>query len=214
MCCLFGNNQNQNCCCNRTVYVRGPIGPTGATGARGPQGPQGPVGPIGPTGATGATGAVGPQGPIGPVGATGATGPQGPVGATGATGPQGPAGLSDAVYASSTVATVASGAIIPITLTTASPTTTMSVANNAVSVSEAGTYLVSYFYQNQTEDVDASISLYLNGVAIPNEVLTDESSTSKTILLSLSANDAIALYNTSETDATIDSASITVVKIA
>ena len=248
MCCLFGNNyNNRNCCCNRNVYIRGPIGPTGATGARGPQGPQGPVGPIGPTGATGATGAIGPQGPTGatgatgpqgPVGATGAIGPQGPAGATGAIGPQGPAGpvgpqgpqgetgatgpqgpagpagSSDAIYASSALTTVESGAIIPLALTTASPASTMSVVDNAVTVADAGTYLVSYFYQNEPEKQNASVSLYLNGAPVANEVLLDESSASRTILLDLAAGDAIAIYNTSATATDFASASITAVKIA
>ena len=236
MCCLFGNNyNNRNCCCNRNVYIRGPIGPTGATGARGPQGPQGPVGPIGPTGATGATGAIGPQGPAGatgatgpqgPVGATGAIGPQGPAGPvgpqgpqgeTGATGPQGPAGpagSSDAIYASAPLTTVASNAIIPLALTTASPVSTMSVVDNAVTVADAGTYLVSYFYQNEPEKQNASVSLYLNGAPVANEVLSDESSASRTILLDLAAGDAIAIYNTSATATDFASASITAVKIA
>lgn len=212
MCCLFGNNyNNRNCCCNRNVYIRGPIGPTGATGARGPQGPQGPVGPIGPTGATGATG---PQGPVGATGAIGPQGPAGPVGATGPQGPAGPAGSSDAIYASSALTTVESGAIIPLALTTASPASTMSLVDNAVNVTEAGTYLVSYFYQNEPEKQNASVSLYLNGAPVANEVLSDESSASRTILLNLAAGDAIAIYNTSTTATDFASASITAVKIA
>jgi len=217
------------------VGPQGPQGPVGATGAIGPQGPQGPVGatgaigpqgpigPVGATGATGATGAVGPQGPIGPTGAigpqgpVGPQGPQGPVGATGATGPQGPAGLSDALYASSTTATVGSGAIIPIALNASSPATTITVADNEVIVTETGTYLVSYFADGSTAGGSFDTSLYLNDVAIANETLSftsGEGSSSKTILLSLSANDGISIYNTSATEATLSGASITIVKIA
>jgi hypothetical protein len=90
----------------------------------------------------------------------------------------------------------------------------MTVANNEITVSEAGTYLVSYFYENTALDTDTEISLYLNDTAITGEVLTDQDSANKTILLNLDAGDSIALYNTSATDAAIDSASITVVKIA
>lgn len=243
MCCLFSNNQN-SCNCNRNGFnsccrgPRGPIGPTGATGARGPIGPQGPVGPIGPTGATGATGAVGPQGPIGLTGATGATGPvgpqgpqgavgpQGPIGLTGATGatgpvgpqgPQGPAGSSDAIYASVGTAVVASGAIIPLTLTAVSPATTMTVVNNAVSITEAGTYLVSYFVDGSVPADDFITSLYLNNALISEENLVQSNSAgvaSKTILLNLAEGDTLSLYNTSATEATLSGASITAVKIA
>lgn len=237
MCCSFGNNCNcnrNNNCPNR-IIIRGPQGPAGPSGARGPQGPQGPVGPIGPTGATGATGATGPQGPVGATGATGAVGPQGPVGpigpqgpvgptgatgATGATGPQGPAGTSDAVYARSGNTTVATGAIVPITLDTASPTTTMTVTANAVNVSEAGTYLVSYFADATSESQDLSTTLYINGVATTDEVLSFSDGNvsnklgSKTILLTLPANSTLALYNTSSGTASYIDASLTVLKIA
>ncbi|MBQ3493505.1 MAG: hypothetical protein IJA88_05290 [Clostridia bacterium] len=199
------------------IGPQGPIGPVGATGATGATGAVGPQGPIGPTGAIGPQGPVGPQGPQGPVGATGATGPQGPVGPTGATGPQGPAGLSDALYASSTTATVGSGALIPITLNASSPATTMTVADNEVIVTDAGTYLVSYFADGSTAGGSFDTSLYLNDVAIANETLSftsGEGSSSKTILLNLSANDGISIYNTSATEATLSSASITIVKIA
>ena len=227
MCCLFGNN-NCNHCCNRcnNFVARGPVGPTGATGARGPIGPQGPVGPIGPQGPVGATGAIGPQGPVGatgatgpqgPVGATGATGPQGPVGATGPIGPQGPAGASDAIYAISTTATIPADSIIPLTLNTESPESTMTVVDNTITVTEDGTYLVSYFVDGSSTTGSFDISLYLNGSALPNESITltsGEGAAGKTILLTLSAEDDISLYNTSAVDANISNASITAVKIA
>ena len=224
MCCFFNNNR---CDCNRNpVVIRGPIGPTGASGARGPIGPQGATGPVGPQGPAGPTGAIGPQGPVG---ATGATGPQGPVGATGATGPQGPvgpqgpigatgpAGSSDGLYAISGTVVVGAGAIIPITETTSSPTTTVTVANNEVILNEAGTYLVSY-YSAGSVPTDAFVtSLYLNGGALTNESLpqTDGSGAgSKTILVSATAGDSLSLYNTSTEEATLSNASITVLKIA
>lgn len=201
---------------------QGPIGPTGATGATGATGPVGPQGPVGATGATGAVGPIGPQGPIGPAGATGATGPQGPVGpagATGATGPQGPvgpAGTNDAVYAVATAATIAAGGIIPITLSAATADTTMTVTDNAVNVTEAGTYLVSYSTDGSVATGDFITSLYLNGAAVANESLNvgTDGTASKTILLNLAAGDSLALYNTSATVATLDNAGLTVLKLA
>ena len=200
---LFG----RRCCNNNPIIIRGPVGPTGATGARGPIGPQGPVG---------ATGATGPQGPVG---ATGATGPQGPVGATGATGPQGPAGTNDAVYASSGTETVASGSIIPLSLDTATADTTMSVSSNAINVTETGVYLVSYFANGSAGETSSfSITLYQNGSALTGETitLTDEEggAVSKTILVNANAGDTLAIYNSSNTTATLLGASITALKLA
>lgn len=231
MCCRFGcgGNCNRNCNCNNNVIWRGPIGPQGATGPRGPIGPQGPTGPVGPTGATGATGAVGPAGPIGPIGPTGATGavgpqgpigpvgPQGPVGATGATGPQGPSGTNDAIYANAGTQVVATNSVIPLAFNTASTDNTMTVAGGGVTVSEAGTYLVSYFANGSVDTGTFSVALYLNGSAITNDniVFTDSvGAGSKTVLINLDANDNVSVYNTSLTDATLSGASLTVLKLA
>ena len=203
MCCFFNNDR---CNCNRNpVVIRGPIGPTGATGARGPIGPQGATGPQGPQGP------VGPIGPQGPTGARGATGPQGPTGATG------PAGSSDGLYASSGAVVVGAGAIIPLTETTSSPETTVTVADNEVTLNEAGTYLVSYYSAGSVPTDDFVTSLYLNGSALANESLAQANSSgvgSKTILISATAGDSLSLYNTSTEEATLSNASITVLKIA
>ena len=209
MCCSFNCNCSQNRC-NHNVYIRGPQGPTGATGARGPIGPQGPVGPIGPTGATGATGATGPIGPQGPVGATG---PQGPVGPTG---PQGPAGTGDAIYANANAVTVASGTIFPLALDSVTPDSTMSVSDNAVNVSEAGYYLVSYSVSSSTGGNQFVATLYLNGAPVADENIIpadDASTSSKTILLSIPAGSTLALYNTSANEATLSGASLTLLKL-
>ncbi len=208
MCCFFNSNSCGRCNCNNVTVVRGPAGPTGATGARGPIGPQG------------ATGATGPQRPVGPVGPQGPVGPAGPQGATGATGPQGPvgpAGTSDAIYASSGAVVVAEGEIIPITLTTASPVTTMTVSDNAVNITEDGTYLVSYYVGGSVPTNEFVVSLYLNGTAVINENIVQSNSAgaaSKTILLNLTSGDTLSLYNTSASEATLSDASITVLKIA
>lgn len=231
--CLFGcGNCNCNHNCNSINVIRGPrgpMGPSGPQGARGPIGPQGPVGPIGPTGATGATGATGPVGPIGPqgpVGATGATGPVGPIGpqgpvgatgATGATGPQGPAGTSQAVYAGVNTVVIDSGVIIPIELISQSPESTMTVTNNEVVINEDGSYLVSYYADGSVTANEFVTSLYLNDVALTSESIIQSDSAgagSKTILLNLTAGDTLSLYNTSATEATLSSASITALKVA
>ncbi len=204
----INNSFNCRSCNNNPIIIRGPVGPTGATGARGPIGPQG------------ATGATGPQGPAGPVGATGPIGPVGPQGATGATGPQGPAGpagTSDAIYANLSGTTATSGSIIPLALDTATPTTTMSVSGNAVNITEAGTYLVSFFANGSVPTGDFSTSLYQNGSAIAGESIIIDDSTgagSKTILVNAGAGDTLSIYNTSAQTATFSGASLTVVKLA
>ena len=238
-CCRCNRSSN----CNNTVVLRGPQGVPGPQGARGPIGPQGPVGPVGATGATGATGPqgpIGPQGPVGPAGpqgetgATGATGPQGPIGpigpqgpvgptgpqgetgATGATGPQGPAGTNDAIYASVGTQVVASDAIIPLSLDDQTTDSTSSVVNNEVVIGEDGTYLVSYYVGGSVAANDFITSLYLNDAPITGETIVQSNSAGaagKTILLSLTSGDRLALYNNSATEATLSSASITALKL-
>ncbi|MBE7061055.1 MAG: collagen-like protein [Clostridiales bacterium] len=238
MCCLFGNDgcngncgcnncARRNCNCNNNVTViRGPIGPVGPTGPQGARGPQGPQGPAGATGATGATGPVGPIGPAGPQGATGATGATGAVGPVGPIGPQGPVGPQgepgvdatfDAIYASVGTAVVASDAIIPIVFDTSTPTTTMSVTDNAVNVSEAGVYMVSYYVGGSVPTNEFVTSLYLNGAPVTDESIVQSNSAGaagKTILLSIPANSTLSLYNTSATEATLSGASLTVQKLS
>ena len=192
---LINNSCNRQCN-NNPIIIRGPQGPTGATGARGPIGPQG------------ATGATGPQGPAGPTGATGATGP---------IGPQGPAGTGDAIYANLAGTTAVSGAIIPLSFDTATPTTTMSVTDNAVNITETGTYLVSFFANGSVPIGDFSTSLYQNGVAVTGEsiIISDSSGAgSKTVLVNAVAGDTLSIYNTSAQTATLSGASLVVLKLA
>ena len=246
MCCQFRCNK----CCNNAssvvntpnaIYLRGPQGPQGpagpagpqgpigATGATGATGPQGPIGLTGPTGATGATGATGPQGPIGLTGPTGPQGPiglTGPTGATGATGPQGPigpqgpSGTNDAVYGSATTATIDTGAIIPITLTSSTPTTTMSVSDNAVNITEAGTYLVSLYASTTGNNSVNTVSVYQDGTELANSeiIVSNEndtsSSSSRTLLVNASGATTLSLYNTSSSAIALEDASILVLKIA
>ena len=214
MCFHFNNCPNNNPrICYR--YIKGE---TGATGARGPIGPQGPVGPTGPTGATGATGATGPIGPQGPQGPTGATGPQGPQGPQG---PVGPTALVDSVYGGvNTVTTVTAESIIPITELGETPSSEISVVNNAIDL-PSGTYLISYGASGVSgaEQTDYQIGLYLDGAQISGEELTlsDTANTygsvSRTIVITTTGGE-LAIYNTSVSQSSFDNATLTVTKIA
>ncbi len=198
-------------------YVRGPMGPVGATGPRGPMGPQGAQGPVGPQGATGATGATGP---VGATGATGATGPQGPVGPQGPQGEPGTSALQDALYAYGGTQTVATGAIIPLANSTSTPTTTMTLTDNAI-VLPAGTYLVTYGATGtRTTDGNLSAQLYANGSALANEIVSNNATSansanlSKTILYTAAADGTtLSLYNTSGESVNLTGANITAVRI-
>lgn len=124
--------------------VTGATGPTGATGATGTVGPAGPTGASGATGPTGPTGATGATGPTGATGATGATGPTGPTGATGAAGT---AGISDFASAYSTPSAPGTAGA-PLTFDVNGASAGTAIAHTAGSgdftVSEPGTYLVSF----------------------------------------------------------------------
>jgi hypothetical protein len=93
----------------------------------------------------------------------------------------------------------------------------MTVSDNAVNITEDGTYLVSYFVGGSVPTNEFITALYLNGSAITGENIVQSNSAgaaSKTVLLNLSAGDNLSLYNTSGTDATLSGASITAVKVA
>ncbi len=204
------------CCysrCNRCSNVTRTTQLDNVVVLRGPIGPQGPAGPVGPTGATGATGAVGPQGPIG---LTGPIGPQGPTGATGATGP---AGSGDAVYGSTTVATVPDGTIIPLATTSTTPDSSMTVANNAVNITEAGSYLITYYAGGNGTTGENTVALYQDGAVIPNESIiisngAEPDSSSRTSLINVTTvPTALSLYNTSGEELTLTGASLAVLKL-
>ena len=96
----------------------------------------------------------------------------------------------------------------------------MSVANNAITVTDEGEYLVSYFANGSVPSDNFTVALYLNGSAVSNETLTitstanETASGSKTILLTVPAGGTLSLYNTSAQTATLTGASITVLKTA
>ena len=112
---------------------------------------------------------------------------------------------------------MASGDIIPLTLTTSTPDTSLTVSDNEVNITEDGTYLVSYYVGGSVPTNEFITSLYLNGAQIANQTIVQSNSAgaaSKTVLLNLSAGDSLALYNTSTSEATLSNASITVLKVA
>ncbi len=178
------------CSQNSVEYIRGPIGP------------QGPVGPMGP---------MGPQGAQGPQGIQGATGPQGETGES---------ALQDALYAYGGTQTVASGAIIPLAASVTTPTTTMSLASNAITLPQ-GTYLVTYGATGERgADGNLAIQLYVNGAADANEIIADYATSanaanaSKIILYNATADGTtISLYNVSGESVNLTSANITAMRI-
>lgn len=152
----------------------------------------------------------------------GIVGPMGPMGPQGARGPQGPAGTNDAIYASLTDGTFATGAVLPITQTAATPTTTMTVTANAVNV-QPGTYFVSFGANGLNTDAtggDFSVQLYANGAAVPNETATDDAnatqtgSASKTLIYTATAPTALSIHNTSAGESSYYNAYLTVLKLS
>lgn len=227
MCCFnnrYCNNPRPRTTIVTTMGARGPIGPqgpvgpqgpqgpTGATGATGPVGPIGPIGPQGPTGATGATGATGPVGPIGPVG------PQGPTGATGPVGPEGPSGTADIVYAVNLGDTVPANSAIPLTLGTSTTEATSTVSDNAVNLTTAGTYLVSYSVNGSSAGDPVIVSLQLDGVSIAGETITESAGTggdvslSKTALITITEPASLSLFNDTDDSLTVNNAGLVVLK--
>ena len=99
------------------------------------------------------------------------------------------------------------------------PTTTLSVANSEVVLPEAGSYLVSYFANGSVPDDNLSLSLYLNGAPIAGENIlansvNEQVSLGKTVLINLTEAGTLSIYNTSAQTASLNSASITVLKTA
>jgi hypothetical protein len=112
---------------------------------------------------------------------------------------------------------VPTNTIIPLDFISQTPDSTLSVTNNTIAISETGTYLVTYYAAGSVATGEFITSLYLNGAPILNENIVQSNSAgaaSKTILLSLNAGDELSLYNTSEGEATLSSASITVLKLS
>ncbi len=121
----------------------------------------GPAGPPGAAGADGAPGAAGPPGAQGPPGAAGATGT---------------ALLSYGGFANDTgsvVAIVLGGTSLPLTLTAASG---VGVSGATVTVTDAGTYRLSYCVRTTSAQL-ASSRLLVNGSALAGSAIAPSTST-------------------------------------
>lgn len=131
------------------------------------------AGTNGADGADGADGAAGPPGPPGPQGVQGIQGIQGPIGATGATGT---ALLSYGGFVNDTgsvLAVVLGGTSIPLTQTAASG---MSVSTTIVTVTNGGTYRVSYCIRSTAATL-ASGRVTLNGSTLTGSSVVPSVST-------------------------------------
>ncbi|WP_128211320.1 BclA C-terminal domain-containing protein [Clostridium manihotivorum] len=175
----------------------GPIGPTGATGITGP---TGDAGPIGPTGATGITGPTGDVGPIGPTGVTGTTGPTGATGITGATGANGASTTANSAFAANTtgasIAVLLGGTSISLPNSqNIGPGISIDASNTVFTVSNAGTYYISY-HINLTAALGVSSRLLINSVSNTASVVDPSislSSFNNSIIVDLNANSTIIL---------------------
>ena len=171
MCCnnYYRPSFNTCGCRNYSTVVRTIVGPMG------PAGPQGPVGPVGPTGATGATG---PQGPVGPVG---------------------PSPIEDLAIASLTNTAAATitdlGDYIPFNNTNTVQNATVT-DSDSITVTNGGTYYITYGLNDATATGDTGVSLYINNTENVNTTLNISdtvTSASGGIILNLSAGDSISL---------------------
>lgn len=204
-CFAYGNNVG---CCG----YRDPFFPyiTSANGATGPVGPRGATGPTGPTGPTGVTG---PTGPTGPTGATGPTGPTGPTGEN-ATLLNENATIYNAETQNITTAT-------PLALSTVLTNNGLAVDNTTITVSETGTYLISFTVNDATAAAGAdNVGIAVNNVVntATHRTISPNYSTGGSYVLNLNANDKVSLVPTVTNATSISStggpsASLTVVRI-
>lgn len=187
-----------NSCCNNCGYIP-PV-------VRGPQGPVGPAGPQGERGPVGATGATGATGTVGATGATGATGPTGATGETGATGATGPAFDTYGSFYTIGSQQVSSAANLPLTTTTSSNNITL--ADNTVTVPDAGIYWINYGVGASADGTTEDIFLRLNGanVAGTGREISNSGSVNGNIILSLNANSTLNLVTSSAANVTLGSA--------
>ena len=189
----------------KICYVQGPTGPTGPAGAAtitigqtttGAAGTNASVTNSGtaenvvlnfiiPRGNTGDTGPIGPQGPQGPQGLQGNTGATGETGPTGPTGPAGPPGTS----AVATFGSKYDNATNNITLE-ANVSQTMPLGStgpnsgittgtqNALTITEAGTYKVDYFFSGSpSTNANVTVEISQNTTPIASTTIVKDTTT-------------------------------------
>lgn len=206
----FSCGNNVGCCGYRDPFFPYITSANGATGPVGPRGATGPTGPTGPTGVTGPTGATGPTGPTGPTGATGPTGPTG----ENATLLNKNATIYNSETQNITTAT-------PLALSTVLTNNGLAVDNTTITVSETGTYLISFTVNDATAAAGAdNVGIAVNNVVntATHRTISPNYATGGSYVLNLNANDKVSLVPTVTNATSISStggpsASLTVVRI-
>ena len=169
-----------------------PSGGTGVPGPTGPMGPQGPQGPVGPQGPQGIAGAQGPRG---------AAGPQGePATENSGLHVQTDADLTEAVPA---------GSPVPVGGTASAGTdVSFDPAENAVNVTNAGTYLILWNVLADSPAGGGDTVLTLedqNGTVLGSSGgAPGSSAVSGSAVATLSAGDSIRLMNRSNDSITMN----------
>lgn len=192
----------------KVCYVLGPTGPTGpagpatvtigqtTTGAAGSDASVTNTGtasnvilnftiPRGDTGETGPTGPTGAQGPQGPQGATGLTGETGPTGPTGPEGPAGPPGTSaisvfGRKYDNATnQITLEANVSQTIPLGSTGPNSGITTGTqNALTITEAGTYKVDYFFSGSpSTNANVTVEISQNTTPIGSTTIIKDTTT-------------------------------------
>ena len=189
----------------KICYVQGPTGPTGPAGAAtitigqtttGAAGTNASVTNSGtaenvvlnftiPRGNTGDTGPIGPQGPQGPQGLQGNTGATGETGPTGPTGPAGPPGTSAVAtfgskYDNATNnITLEANVSQTIPLGSTGPNSGITTGTqNALTITEAGTYKVDYFFSGSpSTNANVTVEISQNTPPIGSTTIVKDTTT-------------------------------------
>ena len=189
----------------KICYVQGPTGPTGPAGATtitigqtttGAAGTNASVTNSGtaenvvlnftiPRGNTGDTGPIGPQGPQGPQGLQGNTGATGETGPTGPTGPAGPPGTSAVAtfgskYDNATNnITLEANVSQTIPLGSTGPNSGITTGTqNALTITEAGTYKVDYFFSGSpSTNANVTVEISQNTTPIASTTIVKDTAT-------------------------------------
>ena len=189
----------------KICYVQGPTGPTGPAGAAtitigqtttGAAGTNASVTNSGtaenvvlnftiPRGNTGDTGPTGPQGPQGPQGLQGNTGATGETGPTGPTGPAGPPGTSAVAtfgskYDNATNnITLEANVSQTIPLGSTGPNSGITTGTqNALTITEAGTYKVDYFFSGSpSTNANVTVEISQNTTPIASTTIVKDTTT-------------------------------------
>lgn len=189
----------------KICYVQGPTGPTGPAGAAtitigqtttGAAGTNASVTNSGtaenvvlnftiPRGNTGDTGPIGPQGPQGPQGLQGNTGVAGETGPTGPTGPQGPAGTSAVATFGSKYDNATNNITLDanvsqtIPLGSTGPNSGITTGTqNALTITEAGTYKVDYFFSGSpSTNANVTVEISQNTTPIGSTTIVKDTTT-------------------------------------